>query len=404
MLSHKNIAFNVETVGPGVPLRSDGFKVLSFLPLCHIFERIVTFLYLRVGSEIYFSESIDTLKENIADVKPNFFTCVPRLMEKIYEGMLAKGNELKGIQKIIYRQALKYVDKDKVSATSILYKLYDKLIYGKLREALGGNIEGIVTGAAALQPKIGRFFENIGITVREGYGLTETAPVISYNRFYEGGYKFGTVGITLESIEVKLDNREGMDNEDGEILVKGDNVMMGYYNKPEATKKAIVNGWFHTGDIGRIIDGKFLKITDRVKDLFKTSGGKYIAPQFIENIFKENKYIEQILVIGNGRKFISALIVPSIENFKKWAEYKGLDDIDFNQEGWTKHPRIEKKINKQIEKANKDLGQVEKIKKFILLEEEWTIESGDLTPTLKPKRKVIEAKAVDKIEQLYQQS
>jgi long-chain acyl-CoA synthetase len=398
MLSHRNIIFNVEEVSPHLPVKTN-HKVLSFLPLCHIFERVVTYFYFFKGVEVYYAESIDSLKENIAEVKPHFMTCVPRLMEKIYDGILVKGQDLKGISKLLFNWGINLAHKENAKS-SLFYAFLDKVIYSKFRQALGGNIVGIVTGAAALQPRIGIFFNNVGITVREGYGMTETAPVISFNRFGESENRPGTVGIILDHVKVKLEHREGMGVGEGEILVQGENVMMGYYNNPEATEAAIKDDWLYTGDVGKLEDNKFLKITDRVKELFKTSGGKYVAPQFIENTLKESKYIEQIIAIGNNRKFVSALIYPSLINLKGWAEFKGYD-IDFNNSNWVTNELIQEKMKRVIDRYNVQFNHVEQIKKFILVNNEWTIDGGELTPTLKLKRKVIEEKNVEKIESMY---
>lgn len=400
MLSHRNIIFNVEEVSPYLPVKKE-HKVLSFLPLCHIFERVVTYFYFYKGVEVYYAESIDTLKENIAEVKPHFMTCVPRLMEKIYDGILLKGQDLKGIRKFLFNWGISLAHKENAKS-NLFFGFLNKVIFSKFRQALGGNIIGIVTGAAALQAKIGIFFNNVGITVREGYGMTETAPVISFNRFGEGENRPGSVGMILDNVKVKLEHREGMAENEGEILVQGDNVMMGYYNNPEATNATIKDGWLYTGDIGKIEDGKFLKITDRVKELFKTSGGKYVAPQHIENNLKASKYIEQIIAIGNNRKFVSALIFPSIINLKAWAEYKGYT-IDFDQPNWTENPYILDKIKRVIDRYNVHFNQVEQIKKYTLVNQEWTIDGGELTPTLKLKRKVIEEKNSVLIEAMYKE-
>jgi long-chain acyl-CoA synthetase len=397
MLSHNNIIFNVNNVND-LPIYKES-RTLSFLPLCHIFERVVTYVYFHNSVEVYYAESLEKLKENIAEVKPHFFSCVPRLLEKIYEGLIAKGQEFSGIKKMLYYWAIDVANKYRGNKGLSFY-IVDKLIFSKWREALGGNIDSIVTGAAALQPRLGYFFEAIGIRIREGYGLTETSPVISYNRFSKEGSQFGTVGRILPNTEVKFEHREGMNADEGEILVKGDNVMMGYYKNEIATNESIKDGWFYTGDIGKLIDGKFLKITDRAKELFKTSGGKYVAPQVIENKVKESKYIEQIAVIGNHRKFVSALMHPSKINFEKWAQIKGLS-IDFTSDEWVNNEWVNKKIDKILAEYNKEFNHVEQIKKFKLLAKEWTIEGGELTPTLKIKRKIIDSKYSETIETLY---
>lgn len=400
MLSHRNIIFNVEKVAEDIPLKSH-HRTLSFLPLCHVFERVVTFYYFSIGSSVYFAESIDTLKDNINEVKPHFFSCVPRLMEKIHAGMMAKGQELNGIKKMIYYGAVALAHK-KNAKSKFLYRFYDKMVYSKWREALGGELKGIVTGAAALQAKLDLFFNNIGIIVREGYGMTETAPVISYNRFGDGGFKNGTVGPILDGVTIKLDHRDGMAEDEGEILVKGENVMLGYYKNQEATNATFKEGWLCTGDVGKLIEGKFLKITDRVKELFKTSGGKYVAPQYIENKLKESKYIEQIIVIGNDRKFVSAIIYPNIASFKTWAGFKKIF-IDFENPNWIKDQSVMMKIKKEIDRYNEQFSQIEKVKQYRLINEEWTIDKGELTPTLKLKRKYIEAKYEQLVEDIYKE-
>lgn len=397
MLNHNSIIFNINNVND-LPIFKES-RTLSFLPLCHIFERVVTYVYFHNSVEVYYAESLEKLKENIAEVKPHFFSCVPRLLEKIYEGLIAKGQEFSGLKKMLYYWAIDVANKYRGNK-GLSFFIVDKLIFSKWREALGGNIDSIVTGAAALQPRLGYFFEAIGIRIREGYGLTETSPVISYNRFSKEGSQFGTVGRILPNTEVKFEHREGMHEDEGEILVKGDNVMMGYYKNEEATLASIKEGWFYTGDIGKLIDGKFLKITDRAKELFKTSGGKYVAPQVIENKVKESKYIEQIAVIGNDRKFVSALIHPSKINFEKWALLKGLS-INFNSDEWVNNEWVNKKIDKILAEYNKEFNHVEQIKKFKLLAKEWTIEGGELTPTLKIKRKIIDSKYSAIIETLY---
>jgi len=398
MLSHRNIIFNIEAVEGIIPIKF-GANVLSFLPLCHVFERVATFVYFSVGVSLYYAESIDTLKENISEIKPVFFTCVPRLLEKIHDGMIAKGQELSGLKKMLYYWAVDLAHKENAEQ-KLLYSLYDKLIYSKWREALGGNIAGIITGAAALQPQLDIFFNNIGIPVKEAYGMTEASPGIALNEFEKGKSKNGTVGLVIKNVDLRLEHREGMETGEGEILIKGENVMLGYYRNPEATAATIKDGWLYTGDVGRLIDNKFLKITDRVKELFKTSGGKYVAPQFLENKLKESKYIEQIIVVGNDRKFVSALIVPTVNNFKIWAGYKKLD-LDFNDPKWVENNLIQAKMQKEIDRFNVHFNHVEKIKQFSMLSAEWTIDGGELTPTLKLKRKVIESKYSKMIDKMY---
>jgi long-chain acyl-CoA synthetase len=398
MLSHRNITFNVERAKEFIPINSSQ-KVLSFLPLCHIFERVATYFYISIGVSLYYAESIDALKENIIDVKPHFFTCVPRLLEKIHSGMLAKAGELSGIKKLLYLWAIKVANSPDAESYWA-FGLLDKLIYSKWREALGNNIVGIVTGAAALQPRLDSFFNNIGIRVREAYGMTEASPGVSANLFEKNMSKNGTVGPILKNVEVKLDHREGMEVGDGEILVRGENIMMGYYKNEEATNSTIKDGWLYTGDVGRFVDGKFLKITDRIKELFKTSGGKYVAPQYIENKLKESKYIEQVIVVGNEKKFVAAIIYPNMDNLKSWAEYKKLK-IDFKTDAWLTNEWILIKMKKVIDQYNEQFSQIEKVKQFRLINTEWTIDGGQLTPTLKLKRKAIEVNHSTLVEDIY---
>ena len=392
MLSHNNIVSNIHGVDASLPL-TKGQKCLSFLPLCHIFERTVIYYYFSIGVSIYYAESLEKIGENIKEVKPHFFSCVPRLLEKVYEKLIAKGNDLTGFQKKLYVWAIKLANEYKEDqGFDIRYWICDKLIYKKWREALGGNLIGIVTGAAALQERLARVFNAAGIKVREGYGQTETSPVVSFNRFEKGGYKFGTVGIVIPDVEVRF-------AENGEILVKGPNVMMGYYNKPEITAEVIIDGWLHTGDVGTLVEGKFLKITDRIKELFKTSGGKYIAPQVIENKMKESRFIEQILVVGENKKFVAALIVPSFLQLKEYSLSKNIEYT--NNEDFLNLPKIKILFQTEIDRLNQSFGHVEQIKKFKLMSKEWTIDGGELTPTLKIKRNIILEKNKAEIENLY---
>ena len=296
MLSHNNILSNVDACQPAIPADSDS-KVLSFLPVCHIYERMLHYLYMYIGCSIHFAESMDTIGDNIREVKPDVFTAVPRLIEKVYDRIIAKGDELTGIKRKLFFWAVSIAEEFELEGKGIFYKIKlaiaRKLIFSKWQEALGGNVRAIASGSAALQPRLARIFLAAGIPILEGYGLTETSPVISVNQF-EKGIKFGSVGPLIENVEVRI-------AEDGEILVKGPNVMLGYYKLPDATAEVIdTDGWFHTGDIGTFVDGKFLKITDRKKEIFKTSGGKYIVPQAMENKFKESRFIEQIIVIGEN--------------------------------------------------------------------------------------------------------
>jgi long-chain acyl-CoA synthetase len=393
MLSHNNVVSNVKSVMTIFPL-VNGNKVLSFLPLCHIFERVAIYIYTAVGCQVYYAESLEKLVDNLKEVKPHFFTCVPRLLEKVYEKIIGKGLELTGFKKKLFfwavDHAMKYNGEER---TTFKYKIYDKLIYSKWREALGGEVIGIVTGAAALQERLGRVFSGAGIAIREGYGQTESSPAVSVNRFEPGGFMFGTIGPLIPGVEVKI-------GENNEILVKGPNVMMGYYKRPDITAETIdADGWLHTGDCGEFIDGKFLKITDRVKELFKTSGGKYVAPQVIENKMKECRYIEQICVVGENEKFVGALIVPSFLNLTDWATKHGVH-AKSNVE-LANSPEVYSLIKSEIEILNHNFGQIEKIKQFKLVPDEWSIIGGELTPTMKVKRKVVMAKYDKEIKEMY---
>jgi long-chain acyl-CoA synthetase len=397
MLSHNNIISNVcdsncvfAEIGVG------GKRALSFLPLNHIFERMVSYIYIYNSVAIYYAENMDKIGNNLKEVKPLVFTTVPRLLEKVYESIMAKAATLKGIKKNLFNWALslglKYdINKNMGLWYNIQLALANKLVFSKWREALGANVEAIVTGSAACQVKLLRVFTAAKVPILEGYGLTETSPVISVNRMNVKNRMFGTVGTIIDNVEVKI-------AEDGEILCKGPNIMMGYYKRPDLTAEVIKDGWFHTGDIGIIVDNKFLKITDRKKEIFKTSGGKYVAPQPIENKMKESKYIEQMMVIGAGEKFTGALIVPAFNPLKEWCDQNG---VSYNgNEGIIKNEKVLNLIKDTVERYNQNFNQVEQIKKFELLPREWSVEGGELTPTLKLKRKVILEKykyAVDRI-------
>lgn len=398
MLSHNNIISNITDsncvfteIGVG------GKRALSFLPLNHIFERMVSYIYLYNSVSVYYAESMETIGENLKEVKPLLFTTVPRLLEKVYEKIMAKAATLTGIKKKLFNWALslglKYdINKNMGLWYNIQLGLANKLIFSKWREALGANVEAIVTGSAACQVKLLRVFTAAKVPILEGYGLTETSPVITVNRMDPKNRMFGTVGTLIDNVEVKI-------AEDGEILCKGPNVMMGYYKRPDLTAEVIKDGWFHTGDIGVMIDNKFLKITDRKKEIFKTSGGKYVAPQPIENKMKESKYIEQMMVIGAGEKFTGALIVPAFNPLKEWCVQNG---VSYNgNEGIIKNEKVQALIKDTIERYNQNFNQVEQIKKFELLPREWSVEGGELTPTLKLKRKVIMEKYKDAVERIY---
>lgn len=396
MLSHKNIVSDVEMSGDRVPFNPGQTVALSFLPVCHIYERMILYLYQYYGVSVHFAESIEKVSDNIKEVKPHVITAVPRLLEKVYDKIIAKGSDLTGIKRKLFFWAvelgLKY---EPYGANGPWYALQlaiaRKLIFSKWKEGLGGNLGLMVSGSAAIQPRLARVFAAAQIPVMEGYGLTETSPVIAVNDQRNGGFKIGTVGKVLKGVEVKI-------AEDGEILCKGPNVMMGYLNDPEKTDEVLKDGYFYTGDIGEVDKDGFLKITDRKKEMFKTSGGKYIAPQMIENAMKQSRFIEQIMVIGDGEKMPAAFIQPDFEFVKQWAARKNIslgsnEDIANNKE-------VCERIQQEVEEVNKKFGHWEQIKKFELTPDVWSVDGGQLTPTLKPKRKIIKEqykKLYDKI-------
>jgi len=392
MLTHHNLVSNF--VNSSVVMPEGVQKGLSFLPLSHIFERMIIYLYLYNRTAVYYAESMETIVADIQQVKPNAFSTVPRLLEKVYDKIMEKGKALTGVKKGIFFWSLALAEKYTTDAGAWYnFKLgiARKLVFKKWQEALGGEIVVIVSGGAALNPRLARIFWAAGMPVFEGYGLTETSPVITVNHF--GGTMFGTVGEVIKGVEVKI-------AQDGEVLTRGHQVMKGYYNKPELTSEAIdEEGWFHTGDIGELVDGRFLKITDRKKEMFKTAGGKYIAPQILENKYKESIFIEQIMVLGENRKFPSALIVPNFEALKTWATKKG---IAYNtNEEIIKNEQVLAKYTEVIEAASQEFGKWEQVKRFALLPKEWSIVGGELTPKLSLKRKVINEKNVSVIDKIY---
>lgn len=397
MLSHNNILSNVLACQPRIP--ADEFsRVLTFLPVCHVYERMLHYLYIHIGASIHFAESLDTIGDNIREVKPHVFTAVPRLLEKVFDKIIAKGEELSGIKRKLFFWAVSLAEEYDVQGKSGWYNfklgIARKLIFSKWQEALGGEVRAIASGSAALQPRLARIFLAAGVKVLEGYGLTETSPVISVNCL-KNGIRIGTVGPLIDGVQVKI-------AEDGEILVKGPNVMMGYYKNPEATTEAIDSeGWFHTGDIGDFVEGKFLRITDRKKEMFKTSGGKFVVPQIMENTFKESRFIEQIMVVGEGQKFPAALIVPNFAFMKDWAERKGFNLRKSSNREIIEDQRVIDRIQKEVTEFNKRFGHWEQVKKFELLSEEMSVESGELTPTLKLKRKIILEKHKVLIDKIY---
>ncbi|WP_306352639.1 AMP-dependent synthetase/ligase [Flavobacterium sp. '19STA2R22 D10 B1'] len=386
MLSHKNIVSDVLASSKRVPFEPGKYRGLSFLPVCHIFERMILYLYQYYGVSIYFAESIEKMSDNLKEVKPNVITAVPRLLEKVYDKIYAKGSELTGIKKKLFFWAIELGLKfEPYGANGWWYEfqlsIARKLIFSKWQEGLGGNLDLMVSGSAGLQPRLARVFAAANIPVMEGYGLTETSPVIAVNDQRNRGFKIGTVGKVLEGVEVKI-------AEDGEILCKGPNVMMGYLNDKEKTDEAIIDGYFHTGDIGEIDSEGFLKITDRKKEMFKTSGGKYVAPQLIENEMKQSRFIEQIMVVGEGEKMPAAFIQPNFEFVKDWATRKHINIGSTNEE-IVANADVIKRIKEDVDATNTKFGHWEQVKRFELTPDVWSIDAGQLTPTLKLKRKII---------------
>lgn len=397
MLTHTNIVSNVLASEPRLPIQKNA-RALSFLPLCHVYERMLTYLYMKAGISIYYAESIESISENLKELQPQAFSTVPRLLEKVYDKIVNKGAELKGVKKALFFWALSLGQKyEPYGANGWWYefqlKWANKIIFSKWREALGGNIQTIVSGSAALQPRLTRVFNAAQIEVMEGYGLTETSPVISVQQMAGKKFKVGSVGKPLDNLEVRI-------AEDGEILCKGPNVMIGYYKNPEKTKEVLTDdGWFHTGDIGKIDDEGFLIITDRKKEMFKTSGGKYVAPQVMENRFKESMFIEQIMVIGENRKHPAALIVPGYDFIKEYYHHK---EYDYPGDAEVlKDEKLLKKMQREIDRYNHDFGKWAQIKKYAFVPAPFSIEGGELTPTLKLKRKAILEKFQAQIESIY---
>ena len=397
MLSHQNVVSNVLSSSKRLPLTIGQASALSFLPVCHIFERVILYIYMYNSVAVYFAESLETIADNLREVKPQVMTAVPRLLEKVYDKIYGKGEELSGIkQKLFYWAVNLGLQYEPYGQNGAWYefklKIARKLILSKWQEALGGNLELIASGSAALQPRLARVFTAAGMTLVEGYGLTETSPVISVNDMRKSHFRIGTVGKVIDGVTVKI-------AEDGEILCKGPNVMMGYYKEEEKTKEVMSGDYFHTGDIGELDADGFLKITDRKKEMFKTSGGKYIAPQVIENQMKQSLFIEQIMVVGAGRKMPTALIQPNVEYVLNWLKEKGIQCTSLVEA--VQETQLTEAIQREIDHHNQHFGSWEQIKKFQLTPEEWTIEDGHLTPTMKLKRKVIKDKYADLIESMY---
>lgn len=398
MLSHQNMVSNVLSSAILVnEIGVRGKRALSFLPLNHAFERMATYCYFYCGAAVYYAESVDAIAQSLREVKPTVFTTVPRLLEKVYEGILAKGAELTGLKRRLFFWALKLGESYDIHAKQSLgYRLQlafaNRLVFNKWREALGGQVSAIITGAAACQVRLLRLFGAAQIVVMEGYGLTEASPIVSGNRFSARNRMFGTVGPLLDDVRVSF-------ADDGEILCQGPNVMLGYYKRPDLTAETIVDGWLHTGDIGTMINGRFLKITDRKKELFKTSGGKYVAPQPIENKMVESPWIEQIMVVGEGQKFVGALVVPSFKALTDWFTQQGKPYP--GDEAVVRDQSVRSLLMNEIEGYNRFFNHVEQIKKIEMLPREWTVDGGELTPTLKLKRSVILKKYRAQIDQIY---
>lgn len=389
MLSHKNIVSNAINSALRIPFELGKSKALSFLPVCHIYERMLLYMYQYCGVSIHFAESLETISENLQEIKPQIMTAVPRLLEKIYDKIYAKGTDLKGIKRKLFFWAIELGLNYKPYGENgwwyeFQLKIARKLIFSKWKAALGGQLEVVASGSAALQARLAKVFNAAGIPIMEGYGLTETSPVVSVNDMRNEHFRIGSVGKLIKDTEVKIAT-------DGEILVKGPQVMMGYYKDEELTNEVIKNDFFHTGDIGELDQDGFLKITDRKKEMFKTSGGKYIAPQVVENAMKESFFIEQIMVIGDGEKMPAAFIQINFDFVKDWAKRKGFE-IGTNTTEIIKSSRLLDRIQEEIDIYNKQFGNWEKIKKFELTPDIWSIDSGHLTPTMKLKRKVIKEK------------
>ncbi len=397
MLSHNNLVSNIVACENFAPFKRE-WKALSFLPLNHIYERMVSTLYFYHGMSVYYAESFETIGDNCREIKPQIFVAVPRIIERVYERITSAGEKLTGVKRKLFDWSVdlahRYQENNNSAWFNIQRKIADKLIYKKWREAVGGEMECIASGGAALNPKLERVFTCAGLTLLQGYGLTETSPVISVNRYGKDNVRFGCVGPICSNIEVKIAE------EDGEILMRGPGLMIGYYKNPEATAEVIdADGWFHTGDVGTFVENKFLKITDRKKEIFKTSAGKYIAPIAIENKLKECKFIEQCMVVGEGQKFASAIIVPSFANFKEWCKHNN-QEFDNTLE-ISQHEELKKIINTHIKEINKTLAPYEQLKRCEIVNKEWSIEGGEITPKLSLKRKVIKERYMDVINKIF---
>lgn len=401
MLSHSNIVSNVLSSSKRIPFERGNGRALSFLPVCHSFERIIHYIYIFNSIEIYFAESLERISVNIKEVKPVIITAVPRLLEKVYSSIYAKGNSLSGVKKVLFFWALRLGHKyepyrRKGYWYEFLLSIARKLIFSKWKAGLGGNLEFIVSGSAALQPRLIRIFTAAGITIMEGYGLTETSPVISVNDMRNRNLRIGTVGKPIDGLDVKIAS-------DGEIIVKGPNIMQGYYRKPELTQQTIINGYLHTGDIGEIDADGFLKITDRKKEIFKNSAGKYISPQGVENVLKQSPFIEHLMVFGSGQKMPAALILIDLQHSNKWLQEQNIIDEEKNLQELASIPELRNAIKDEILTLNVQLNDWERITKFALVYLDWTTKSGHLTPTLKLRREVVAEKHADLIKKIYKQ-
>ncbi len=398
MLSHKNIASNAIHSETRLPIEHGGGKSLSFLPVCHIYERMLQYLYIYTGTGIYFAESLETISENLKEVKPEVMSAVPRLLEKVYDKIIAKGADLTGVKKKLFFWAVELgLEWEPYNKNGWWYEkklgIARKIIFSKWQEALGGNLKAIASGSAALQPRLARVFNAAGVPVMEGYGLTETSPVISVNDMRNKGFKIGSVGKPLPETDVRI-------AEDGEIIINGPQRMIGYYKDPVKTAEAIdEKGYFHTGDIGEIDSEGFLRITDRKKEMFKTSGGKYVAPQIIENTMKQSRFIEQIMVIGEGEKMPAALIQPNFEFLKEWADRKNVKYTDTKD--LCSNQQVIERYEQEVNEHNEKFGKWERVKTFRLTPEEWTIDAELLTPTMKLKRRNIKAHYKHLYDEIY---
>lgn len=396
MLAHRNLLADTMSSEYSFPVER-GDRALSFLPVCHAYERVFQYVYMYKGLTIFFAQSMDTIGEDFKSVRPHIFSAVPRVLEKVYEKIIATGEKLTGLKRKIFFWSLRVGEQYTLESRSWWYdiklNIARKLVFSKWREALGGDIKGIASGSAALQERLARLYMAAGIPIYEGYGLTEAGPCIAVNCF-KRGMRIGTVGLPLINIEIKL-------ADDGEILTKGENIMIGYYKNEEATAEVLKDGWLYTGDIGQWVDGKFLKIIDRKKEMFKTSGGKYIVPQQLESKIVESSLIEQVMVIGESRKFPAALIVPNYANLLEWSKNSSPSLANLPKIEFLNSAEVKQQIESELNRINQNFGNWEQIKKFAIIPNEMTIETGELTPTLKMKRKIILQKYEKEVEAIY---